>query len=177
MQGSLSRQHLQICTFTEMPQRKVGEYFYRSQQVEYGQHTKIPAHHLRTRSNSSRPPSLHRDFTRQDSCCVLGQYHSTIISGQGSGYTFDNVQYRSLKKILERTEENIIKILTQFIKQISNVLTNCLSRHNQIISTEWTFHQDICSLLWRLWGCPSMDLFATRLNFRLPKFYRFGFAL
>ncbi|XP_045127738.1 uncharacterized protein LOC123514154 [Portunus trituberculatus] len=29
---------------------------------------------------------------------------------------------------------------------------------------------EVCNLLWRLWSYPTVDLFATRLNFRLPNF-------
>lgn len=49
-------------------------------------------------------------------------------------------------------------------------MADCLSRKNQIISTEWVLHQQVCDNLWRLWGHPLVDLFATRLNYRLPNF-------
>ncbi|KAK3864567.1 hypothetical protein Pcinc_029750 [Petrolisthes cinctipes] len=69
--------------------------------------------------------------------------------------------------ILQWAEDHAIQIVTQFVKGSSNVLADCLSRQDQIISTEWMLHQDICSQLWRLWSYPTVDLFATRLNFRL----------
>ncbi len=40
----------------------------------------------------------------------------------------------------------------------------------QVISTEWTLHKDVCHQLWQLWGYPTVDLFATRLKYRLPNF-------
>ncbi|KAK3886178.1 hypothetical protein Pcinc_009638 [Petrolisthes cinctipes] len=67
-------------------------------------------------------------------------------------------------------EDHAIQIITQFVKGSSNVLADYHSRQDQIISTEWMLHQDICSQLWRLWSYPTVDLFATRLNFRLPNF-------
>lgn len=61
-------------------------------------------------------------------------------------------------------------ILTQFLMGESNIVADCLSRENQIISTKWVLHQQVCDRLWKLWGYPLMDLFATRLNYRLPNF-------
>lgn len=52
----------------------------------------------------------------------------------------------------------------------SNVLADCLRQLDQIFSTEWMLHQEVCSRLWKLWGYPTVDLFATRLNFWLPNF-------
>ena len=51
------------------------------------------------------------------------------------------------------------------------MVADCLSRQHQLISTEWTLHQDVCNQLWKLWGYPTVDLFATTLNFRLPKLH------
>lgn len=36
--------------------------------------------------------------------------------------------------------------------------------------TEWTLHQEVCGKLLRLWGCPMIDLFATKVNYRLVNF-------
>ncbi|XP_045133325.1 uncharacterized protein LOC123517379 [Portunus trituberculatus] len=72
--------------------------------------------------------------------------------------------------ILQWAEDHAVRILTQFAKGSANVLADCLSRQDQIISTEWTLHQEVCNLLWRLWSYPTVDLFAMRLNFRLPNF-------
>ena len=74
------------------------------------------------------------------------------------------------QRILAWAEVHSVTILTQFVKGSSNVLADCLSRRAQIISTEWTLHHEVCSQLWKLWGYPTVDLFATRLNFRLPNF-------
>ena len=72
--------------------------------------------------------------------------------------------------ILDWVERNNISIATQFVKGQSNVLADCLSRRNQVINTEWTLHQQVCNKLWKIWGCPLINLFATRLNYRLPNF-------
>lgn len=49
-------------------------------------------------------------------------------------------------------------------------MADYLSRRQQVLSTEWTLHKDVCHQLWRVWGHPTVDLFTTRLNYRIPNF-------
>ena len=72
--------------------------------------------------------------------------------------------------ILRWAEEPTIRIVTHFITGSANVLVDCLSRRHQLISTEWMLHQDVCRLLWKVWGSPTVDLFATSLHYRFPHF-------
>ena len=51
-----------------------------------------------------------------------------------------------------------------------NVLADNLSRRNQILPTEWSIAQEALLKVWFRWGKPQIDLFATRLNYKLPKF-------
>ena len=45
-----------------------------------------------------------------------------------------------------------------------------LSRPNQPISTEWSLHPEIVRRIFRVWGTPEVDMFATVLNSHLPRF-------
>ena len=51
-----------------------------------------------------------------------------------------------------------------------NVIADKLSRHNQVIQTEWSLDQRVFNLLCSRWAPPQVDLFATRYNYKLPKF-------
>ena len=51
-----------------------------------------------------------------------------------------------------------------------NVKADKLSRHNQVIQTEWSLDQSVFNLLCSRWAPPQVDLFATRYNYKLPKF-------
>ena len=51
-----------------------------------------------------------------------------------------------------------------------NVIADKLSRHNQVIQTEWSLDQRVFNLLCSNWGLPQVDLFATRFNFKIPRF-------
>ena len=50
----------------------------------------------------------------------------------------------------------------------SNVLADLLSRRGQVVGTEWSLHPQVARSLLRVWGNPSIDLFATFLNAKLP---------
>ena len=43
-----------------------------------------------------------------------------------------------------------------------------LSRRGQVVGTEWSLHPQVARALLRTWGNPSIDLFATCLNAKLP---------
>ncbi len=56
------------------------------------------------------------------------------------------------------------------IRGQANVLADSLSRRHTIVQTEWTIHQGTINGIFERWGTPHIDLFATRLNKRLPIF-------
>ena len=43
-----------------------------------------------------------------------------------------------------------------------------LSHRDQVIGTEWSLHPRVARDLLRRWGLPSIDLFATSYNAKLP---------
>ena len=65
-------------------------------------------------------------------------------------------------------EERQISLIPRFISGEKNVVADTLSRKGQILPTEWTLHPEVCLGIWRLWGRPQVDLFATSLTKRLP---------
>ena len=67
-------------------------------------------------------------------------------------------------------EAREISLIPQFIAGKQNVVADSLSRRGQILPTEWSLNQEVCQKLWRVWGQPSIDLFATSLNKRLPNY-------
>ena len=61
-----------------------------------------------------------------------------------------------------------INLLVRHVPGKSNILADRLSRLSKPISTEWCLDQAICNLVLSVTGYPNIDLFATRLNNRLP---------
>ncbi|XP_045130668.1 uncharacterized protein LOC123515846 [Portunus trituberculatus] len=111
-----------------------------------------------------------KDHVRGQTVAVFSDNATALSYLAKEGGTRSGSLNAEAQAILQWAEDHAIQILTQFVKGSANVLADCLSRQDQIISTEWTLHQEVCNLLWRFWNYPTVDLFATRLNFRLPNF-------
>lgn len=72
-------------------------------------------------------------------------------------------------QILRWTEEQGISLSARHIPGSLNTLADALSRRAPV-STNWSLSAAICSRLWKVWGRPHVDLFASRDNARLPQF-------
>ena len=68
-------------------------------------------------------------------------------------------------------EERNITLIPKFIEGKRNALADTLSRKGQIVSTEWTLNIKVCQALWKTWGCPQVDAFATALTKRLQNYF------
>ena len=64
-----------------------------------------------------------------------------------------------------------IAIRARHISGCLNVIADCLSGSNQPITTEWSLHPEILSRIFRTWGTPTVDMFATVHNTNLHNFY------
>ncbi|XP_066980060.1 uncharacterized protein [Macrobrachium rosenbergii] len=84
------------------------------------------------------------------------------------GDTRSRSLFNLAKEILLWTHARGITILTRFIAGVENIRADLLSRQHQLLPTEWTLHEEVCLDLWRLWGRPLVDLFATSRTRRLP---------
>ena len=61
-----------------------------------------------------------------------------------------------------------IQLLAKHISGRFNTLADRKSRIDKQISTEWSLDQEIANKIFQIMDFPSIDLFATRLNHRLP---------
>ena len=67
-------------------------------------------------------------------------------------------------------ESQSIIVRARHIPGCLNVIADHLSRPNQPIPTEWSLHPEIVSRIFRVWGTPEVDMFATLSNSHLPRF-------
>ena len=75
----------------------------------------------------------------------------------------------SLAKQLLRWMESLdVHLNARYLPGQSNALADLLSRWDQVIGTEWSLHPRVARDLLRRWGLPSIDLFATSYNTKLP---------
>ena len=49
-----------------------------------------------------------------------------------------------------------------------NVIADSLSRRDKIIQREWSLHPQIFTLICKVWHTPMVDMFATKMNHKLP---------
>lgn len=66
--------------------------------------------------------------------------------------------------------QNQITLTAKHIPGRLNVLADQLSREGEILSTEWSLHPNIVKAIWKEWGTPHVDLFATKFNHKLPTY-------
>ena len=71
-------------------------------------------------------------------------------------------------RLLRWTESFDIHLDARYLPGHANVLADVLSRRGQVVGTEWSLHPQVARSLLRVWGNPSIDLFATCLNAKLP---------
>ena len=71
-------------------------------------------------------------------------------------------------RLLRWTESFDVHFDARYLPGETNILADVLSRRGQVVGTEWSLHPQVARSLLRVWGNPSIDLFATCLNAKLP---------
>ena len=71
-------------------------------------------------------------------------------------------------RLLRWTESFDVHLDARYLPDEDNVLADVLSHRGQVVGAEWSLHPQVARALLRLWGNPSIDLFATCLNTKLP---------
>ena len=71
-------------------------------------------------------------------------------------------------RLLRWTESLDIHLDARYLPGQANVLADLLSRRGQVVGTEWSLHPQVARSLLHVWDNPSIDLFATSLNAKLP---------
>jgi hypothetical protein len=97
---------------------------------------------------------------------------NTTVVGQlkNQGGTLSHDLYLLTKKLLLWADSHKIVLSAQHIPGHLNVLADLLSRRHQVINTEWSLSPQVATRIWKVWGQPHVDLFATPANAKLPLF-------
>ena len=73
-----------------------------------------------------------------------------------------------LWKIMTWCHHYKITLKARHIPGCLNLMADLLSRSNQFQSTEWSLHPQVFKQICLKWFTPYVDLFATRLNHKVP---------
>ena len=102
---------------------------------------------------------------------MIATVNSTVVSYiNKQGGTHSPTLLRLTVELLLWLEAQIIIVRARHIPGCLNVIADHLSRRIQPISTEWSLHPEIVKRIFRLWGTPEVDMFATVSNSHLSRF-------
>ena len=88
------------------------------------------------------------------------------INKQGGSHSAEMCAF--LWKIMTWSPHYQITLKARHISGCLNVMTDLLSRSNRVPSTEWSLHPQVFNQICQKWFTPHVDLFATRLNHKVP---------
>ena len=84
------------------------------------------------------------------------------------GGTYSTELSEEVWNVLNLCLAHNIQLLAMHIPGRFNTLADRMSRVDKPISTEWSLNQELANKIFQIMDFPSIDLFATRLNHRLP---------
>ena len=73
-------------------------------------------------------------------------------------------------RIMAWTNARGIQIRAKHIPGNLNMLADSLSRKDKVIQTEWALNHQVLNQICHCWHQPMVDLFATKLNHKLPMY-------
>ena len=102
--------------------------------------------------------------SKPNSVGCYGQLNSSSLHKQ----TRSNPLGRDVRSLVEN--HDLVPSLPDNLKtQTHSRVFECdLSRSNQVQSTEWSLHPQVFKQICQKWFTPHVDLFATRLNHKVP---------
>ena len=103
----------------------------------------------------------HHVIVMSDNTTVVG-----LIKNQGG--THSRVLFSLTAEIFRWVDSNQVIISARHIPGHLNVVADRLSRAQQILPGEWSLCHQVTNRVWKLWGQPHLDLFATAENAKLP---------
>ena len=105
----------------------------------------------------------------QNQTVLVSTDNSTVVAYiNKQGGTHSAEMCALLWKIMTWCHHYQITLKARHIPGCLNVMANLLSRSNQVQSTERSLHPQVFKQIFQNWFTPHVDLFATRLNHKVP---------
>ena len=129
---------------------------------------KIIAHkRFRTKGSVLGLKTLQASMPKSNSPGCHGQLNRSSLHQQ-TGRTHSVEMCALLWRIMSWSHRFKISLRARHIPGCLNVIADSLSRSTQIQSTEWSLHPQVFKRICTKWFTPQVDLFATRLNHKMP---------
>ena len=129
----------------------------------------IPAPYQCARDESNFSLSNTSDSQGKEFHLLVSTDNTTVVAYiRHQGGTHSTVLPEEVWNILNLCLTHSIQLLVKHIPGRFNTLGDRMSRIDKSISTEWSLNQEIANKIFQIMDFPSIDLFATRLNHRLP---------
>ena len=119
------------------------------------------------------PSVISRKCHRSSCDRDVRQLDGRFVRQQARGHGFPGPMCSLTSSLLRWTESLDIHLDAKYLPGQASVLADLLSRRGQVVGTEWSLHPQVARSLLRVWGIPSIDLFATSLNAKLPLYCSF----
>jgi hypothetical protein len=121
--------------------------------------------HLGTQGNPARCKTLSEPSKEPESVHVFWQFHSCGFHSKTGRYPLSSSLQNDMgiSPVLPSREHSPRS--TTYTREAQHT-----GRSNKLVSTEWTLHMDVVQSVRDLWGSPTIDLFATKMNNRLPQY-------
>ena len=105
----------------------------------------------------------------KNSTVLVSTDNTTVVAYiRHQGGTHSTELSEEVWSVLNLCFNHNIQLLVKHIPGRFNTLADRMSRVDKPISTEWSLNQEIANKIFQIMDFPSIDLFATRLNHRLP---------
>ena len=99
---------------------------------------------------------------------MIATDNSTVVSYINKQGGTRSTSLLRLTELFLWLESQGIIVRARHIPGCMNVIADHLSRPNQSIPTEWSLHPEIVKRIFRVWGTPEVDMFATLPRFMSP---------
>ena len=109
-----------------------------------------------------------QDTTTDQRVTAMCDNSSVVAYVSKQGGTVSDSLCELTGQLLRWTEADKVLLEARYLPGQSNVLADLLSRRNQVLGTEWSLLPQVAKKIICTWGSPTIDLFATHLNVKLP---------
>lgn len=107
----------------------------------------------------------------QSKTVLLMSDNTTVVAQiKNQGGTHSRELFSLTQQLFLWAHQHQVTVVPRHIPGHLNVIADRLSRQHQVIHTEWSLSPLVAQRIWKVWGQPHVDMFATHENTKLPTY-------